>query len=222
MKKAVILMTDVIGSRKAQSRILQRDFAEITAAANQTFADVILSPLTITLGDELQGVVSTHRAGFDIIFYMEELLLETQLKLNLRYVQLEGQIDTPINPERAHGMLGPGLAQARKILTDKYRGKPRYEVSLPDPARTDTLNRLWKLLENLQAHWNRKDYSLILAMISNESNRKVGELFGKTASQIWKRRRTLRIEDYCLLKNLLYDMLPDDGGAADSDGVRAG
>ncbi len=202
-----ILMADIIKSRKADSKRLQNNFAEIVSAANRSFKGNILSPLTITLGDELQGVISDLRTSLDIIYYLEEVGLELKLKFKLRYVLHSGEIDTPINPERAHGMLGHGLAEARKILSHKYRGKPRFQMALPDQQLTTRMNHLWKLLENLQEDWKPRDYPLIHAMIWNDNNREVGELFGKNASQIWKRRNTLRIEDYCLIKKLLYDLV---------------
>ena len=65
MKEYVILMADVIGSRGADQAELMLAFKKVVDQANGTLDFV--SPLTITLGDEFQGVVNTVGEGVQAV-----------------------------------------------------------------------------------------------------------------------------------------------------------
>lgn len=76
----------------------------------------ILSPLTVSLGDEFQGVIKDMTSCFRIVFSLEEFIVEHSLSLKLRYVVNFGDIDTQISDRVAYGMLGKGLSDARELL----------------------------------------------------------------------------------------------------------
>lgn len=59
------------------------------------------------------------------------------------------------------------------------------------------------MLDALILGWKKEDYLLIMDMINNENNAEVGKLHGKNRDQIWKRRRTLMINEYNQLKNFI-------------------
>ena len=87
-------------------------------AKNQKLEHDIISPYTVTLGDEFQGIATSLHAVIEAIFYMEETILRKRLEFKVRYVAVHGEIDTPINRLKAHTMMGPGLTKAREVLTD--------------------------------------------------------------------------------------------------------
>src|SRR5687768_15871818 len=98
-KKYFILMADIIGSSGKASNQLMKVFQKVVEKINLQQQDNLLSPFTITLGDEFQGVVKDLKAGLESIITFEETLIKHQLDFKLRYVLQYGQIDTPINPE---------------------------------------------------------------------------------------------------------------------------
>ena len=54
-----IIMADIISSRTIDKKEdFMGQFKALTSLANKRFKDSIVSPLTITLGDEFQGIVS--------------------------------------------------------------------------------------------------------------------------------------------------------------------
>jgi hypothetical protein len=114
-----------------------------------------------------------------------------------------GAIDTPINSAIAYGMVGSGLASAREMLTKKRRGRPRFQLDLGGDSYTEELRMVFRLLELLSTHWKEKDYILIRELLWNSDDKTIALQFGKTASQIWKRRKTLQIEEYIIAKELL-------------------
>ena len=93
----LVLMADVIGSRKKESTELISEFKRIVNYINDKWSKEILSPLTITLGDEFQGVINTTENSIKVIFDIEEEIIKNNQDLKLRYVVNKGKIDTPIN-----------------------------------------------------------------------------------------------------------------------------
>jgi len=179
---------------------------ELVSSCNKNLKHDIISPYTVTLGDEFQGIATSLHAVIEAIFYMEETILRKGLTIKIRYVTVHGAIDTPINRLKAHTMMGDGLTKARKILTDKSRGEPRFRFDLPDAYTTNQLNRLFLILDGLTGRWKTGDGLLIFDMLANPHNEKVGAMHGKNRTQIWKRRRHLLIEEYRALKEAIMEL----------------
>src|ERR1700712_2907163 len=99
MKEYIILMADIIGSQTAEQGQLIADFKELVADINTKNKDLILSPLTITLGDEFQGIIKNIAGAINIVLDLEEEIIRRNATFKLRYVIVEGLIETPINTE---------------------------------------------------------------------------------------------------------------------------
>lgn len=201
-----ILMGDIIASSRYRASALREAFLAQIAICNRTLAEEIESPYTVTLGDEFQGVAASLRGAVEAIFFLEERLLGGQPSFKLRYVLVHGEIDTPLNRRKAHTMMGAGLTRARKLLTDKRRGQPRFRFDLPDRAAARQLERLFLAIDGLTGRWSVSDAELIGDMIVSSHNGEVGARHGKNRSQIWKRRKHLLIEEYRALKEVVLEM----------------
>jgi hypothetical protein len=200
-----ILMGDIIGSSKHDARQLRNEFMGLVSLCNENLEHNIISPYTVTLGDEFQGIATSLHAVIEAIFYMEETILRRGLAFKIRYVAVHGAIDTPINQLKAHTMMGAGLTKARKILTDKRRGEPRFRFDLTDAYTMNQLNRLFLVLGGLTDRWDTGDGLLIFDMLASPHNEEVGFMHGKNRTQIWKRRRHLLIEEYRALKEVIME-----------------
>jgi hypothetical protein len=199
-KKYYILMGDVIRSSDYRPEKLGKSLKELVQSANKYLREKTLSPYTVTLGDEFQGVTKSLNSGIETLFYFEEERLAKKLKFKLHYVLHFGKIETEINEEISYGMLGEGLTEAREKLTAKKRGRNRFNISLDDKELSQQLNRLFEVFDSITQKWKHGDFGLILDMIRNENDQEVGEKYGKDRSQIYRRRKTLMIHEYNLLK----------------------
>ncbi len=198
-----ILMGDVVDSRDLESVPLQRNFEHLVDACNRELAELILSPLTITLGDEFQGLTFDLTSAVDCLFFLEERRLAETLDFVLHFVVHEGEIETPVNREIAYGMMGPGLTRARELLTESARPRPRFLFELQDGALSEALNHQFRVYEGLLERWSVDDYPLILRMLAEPNNTSVAAEFDKNRSQIWKRRKTLLVEEYRSTKEVI-------------------
>ena len=207
MPKYYIVMSDVISSHSHDGNYVSNSLSLLVDACNKNFGNRILSPYTVTLGDEFQGITSTLKSAVESIFFVEEFILKKTITFTLRYVTYYGEIENKINPKIAHGMLGNGLTQARHMLNNKKPNTHRFKFGLDDSNLSKQLNQLFFLLESLIDKWKHIDYPIISEMLVNDNDHNVGKKFEKNRSQIWKRRRSLRIEDYNTIKTLIYDSL---------------
>lgn len=207
-------MADVTASRKLEAGRLQHWLAAAVADANRHFADQIRSPLTVTLGDEFQTVTASLETGARLIDWFERRRLASDPGFRLHYALARGRLDTPVNPEIAHGMLGPVLTEARRLLTLTGRSRRFVQVSTGDAATDRLLGNVYDVADALAGRWKRDDFALIDAMLGPASDAEIGAAFGKTRSQIWKRRRTLLVDEYARLADTAVGLasLADAGG----------
>ena len=203
-KKYFILMADIIGSSKIGGKKLMQDFSRVVAQVNKQEEANLVSPLTITLGDEFQGIVKSLKAGCEIITKLEESLIANQFNFKLRYVLLYGEIETPINKAIAHGMLGKGLTTARQELENlKGEKGTRFYINTGNGERDTFLNNLLFLYQSIVDGWMEKDYELVGKFWEKGDYKEVAEYFGKVNSLMWKRERSLRLKEYKIIKETL-------------------
>jgi len=208
-----ILMADIIGSRKKSGVDLMSRFKKIVSSVNSKEKDNLLSPLTITIGDEYQGIAHSLSAAIRILTSMEEQIVLDGKPFRLRHVILVGGVDTPINPSSAHGMLGQGLTKARETLASlKNRSwqKPnnifkhaRIRISCPDKAKEAGLNRLFLVYQGLIDRWKNKDLEEASAFLRFRDYRKVADYLGKDESSTHRREKSLMINEYLAIRELI-------------------
>lgn len=202
--KHYILMADIINSGKKEQKPLMEDFKNLIAEINQIYKADILSPLTITLGDEFQGVIKNLAASIQIILTLEENSIHNKLNFKLRYVLNQGEIETPVNEKIAYEMLGSGLTEARLKLNDSKKKKFRFNIAIDDLLQQSILNDAFIIFENITDKWSLKnDYELASNFIQFKDYKIVSEKMNKDRSLIWKREKTLHMESYYATKNII-------------------
>src|SRR5690554_2632075 len=100
--KYYILMGDVVGSSDFEPTKLGKNLKSLVKSANEELKNSTLSPYTVTLGDEFQGVTKSLKSGIETLIYLEEARLSEELDFKLHYVLHYGTIETAINPETSY------------------------------------------------------------------------------------------------------------------------
>lgn len=198
-------MADIIGSSKSKAKKLMDDFKETVNNVNEIDKSHILSPLTITLGDEFQGVVKDVYGAFRIVFDMEFLLMRLNKPFKMRYVIYEGDIQTKLNKTRAYEMLGPGLTEAREQLNTLKSTKSRFKITLTDKVLTEKLNLGMSVYQGIVDNWTVAQQKVVNVFYEELSDyRKVAKRLKKDPTVIWRRKRSLMIEEITNLKKLIF------------------
>ena len=214
---SIVYMADIINSRERLSSDDYVKFRNAVMKINGMFSEFILSPLTITLGDEYQGVIKGRDRkdsiikALDIVFRVEETLKFQLASVELRHVIYEGRIDTEINELIAHGMIGEALTNARQELTELKKGRrmcKRFSIHIQDePLLSTQLERCLFLNESITDRWKTNDSEIITKFIETNNYNEVAIALGKDRSLMWRRQRSLWMREYHEVKNLIHDMV---------------
>ena len=109
----IVLIGDIIASKEITDRLnFQKKFTEVLVKPNKAYYNSMISPLTLTIGDEFQTVLWEATNLFNIINLIERDIPE----ISLRYGIGLGKIDTEINSQSAIGMDGPAFHFARTAV----------------------------------------------------------------------------------------------------------
>lgn len=189
-----VVMGDLIGSQEAPSiPILHQQFNAAVDGTNSLYSDVLVSPLTITLGDEFQGLCINLEVGLQIIRELRARLLENGVPC--RFVLGLVQLDTPINASRAWNMMGTGLAACRDRLEDKRDPNAyRFEV-VNEPELQALIEAVGAGLTEIEVGWTGRQREIVLA--SRElTAASLASRLGMSVQTIYKIRRAGRFDLY--------------------------
>lgn len=203
-------MGDLIGSEKAASaNAVHRAFNKAIDTANRSHAARVASPLTITLGDEFQGLLHGLADAWDVAMELRLRLLVA--KVPCRFVIGTTKLDTPLNKKRAWNMMGRGLSAARAKLNDK-RTVNAYRFSLPrEPIVESLLDAVGDSLTRTELEWTPTQlqyYSTVRE--SKRTNAGTAEKLGVTTRSLYKVLRAARAEFHrsqcAALRNALSEL----------------
>ncbi|HMP99775.1 MAG TPA: SatD family protein [Cyclobacteriaceae bacterium] len=200
-------MADIIDSSGKESRKLMNSLRHIVEDVNSNFSKrEILSPLTITLGDEFQSVLNSVEVACKVILFIEEKLLARKADFSLRYVIHEGKIDTPINKVRAHEMLGPGLTQSRKLLSSLKSSKERFLIDIDDKEKSEKLSLSFKVYEGLVNQWTTSSRDVVYSFLQEDDYKILSKKLKKDPSTVWRRKHSLMIDEYKSMRELIMKL----------------
>jgi len=189
-----VVMGDLVKSSEATDRRkLHARFNRGIDEANARFAEELASPLTITLGDEFQGLTKALEAAFAIGCVVRVSLLRDEI--STRIVVGTATLETDLNPEKAWNMMGPGLAEAREKLSDK-NDENCYRFSMPqDEALELLLDAVGRSLTKVEAEWTETQLEYVMAILSDpeQPRSRTAKALGISENSLYK---VLRSADY--------------------------
>ena len=203
MPKYFILMADIVESQLRTPVPLMREFKKIARCINDEHAYNFLSPVTITLGDEFQAVVRSPKDGVQAIIAFEEMIIHKKADFKIRYLLHYGEIETPINREAAYGMLGSGLTEARKLLVEMKRSKERFRFRLGEEIVSEKMNLAFILYQSIVDGWKPRDFYILSEFFRSSDYKLVAKKLRKDTSLVWRRKKSLKVNDYAALKRLV-------------------
>jgi hypothetical protein len=198
-----ILMADIVGSESAPSiKTVHRTFNKAIDAANETYAATIASPLTITLGDEFQGLLTGLEHAWDVAAALRLRLLVADVPC--RFVIGTATLETPLNTRQAWNMMGPGFSAARDKLDDK-ESTNAYRFSLPDePIVESLMNAIGGALTQTELEWTPTQLAYFAKVReAKRTNAEVAKSLGVTARSLYKVLHAARAEFHNRLAEVL-------------------
>lgn len=156
MAKSLVLIADIEASREVKDQEreeLQQTLQEVLDTLNEQ-DNGLLSPYTITLGDEFQAVLENA----DSIFVHMLKVLAALHPVAVRFSLGLGDISTPINSEQAIGMDGPAFHEAREGIDLLKESGFLFNIRSEDDddLTLDIMNGSLQLLSKQIRGWNKK------------------------------------------------------------------
>lgn len=196
-KNPAVLMGDIIASRAYEDAAsLHKAFNAGVRAFNKRYGKAIVSPLTITLGDEFQGLVCDLQTAFRIAHGMRlHFLIEG---VACRFVVSNGAVETKINAKEAWNMMGPGLAKARERLGDKQDPSAYRFVCEEEPLLEGALNTFGYALSEIETDWTETQLKYVAAHFADEekSYEDLAGVFGVSGRNVYKVMNAARMHLY--------------------------
>lgn len=192
----IVLMGDIIDSRSKNSKKIMVEMKQLVNYINAKYSTSILSPLTITLGDEFQSIIKAKAPACQIIIDSVMYGFEHGFAWKLRFVLYEGKVDTKINTKIAYEMLGEALSNARNLLETKKKSDSLITIQFKNSNQSETLQNSFGLFTNLVSQWKVKDKELISLLISNSSIIQIAQSLNKDRTSVWRKSKTLQIAEY--------------------------
>lgn len=137
---------------------------------NWLFSDIghaegIVSPYTITLGDEFQAVYRTADGLFRHLFRIRSCIMPVRVRFSIAL----GPLDTDINPDQAIGMDGPAFHLARDAMEQLKKDTGILRISAPENQLPPIVGPLVHLLSAETESWNANRLSIIHRMLAGLS-----------------------------------------------------
>lgn len=213
-REFAVVMGDIVGSETLRpSQKLSDQFDEAVKATNRQFHQLLASPLTITLGDEFQGLALTLSAAFQVVEHLRARLLNSSI--NCRFVVGVVRLDSKLNVRVAWNMVGEGLKASRAKLGNK--NDPNiYRFSLPQvllPSLPEWLSVEQLLdaagtgLTAVESRWTDRQRAVLSLRLRGETVAKIASNSGVGTRSIYKVLTSGRLEYYENIKSVIRTTL---------------
>ncbi|WP_423189304.1 SatD family protein [Alkalibacterium sp. f15] len=226
----VALIADIIASKKMKERAqTQQILSDILEVMNERFSEQLESHLTITLGDEFQGIVKDMKTAFLLI---DLITLELQLKthqqlgeeISLRWGIGVGELTTPIkNKKVSIGTDGPAYWFAREAIESVHEDddygllNEKIKADQPDDLFYNSIIRLQNTIRNQWTSTQKETVYHVLKASAYEdvNNQRVTDALEEglkksfSAQTISKRIISTQIKQYIQSRQLLADKIEE-------------
>jgi hypothetical protein len=203
----IVASHDILGRRDFQGN-LAKTLRRVSTAAGAA----IISPYTITLGDEFQALYKEPRGLFrDLV----SILWETH-PTRIRFALSHDELLTEINPNAAIGMDGPAFGAARKLLISmKSTHRTIIQIESRGSRTAELVNASLRVFSNEIDSWNRTAVGALYCLLDG---RPVGEMIGLLRVKkrsIYKAISAHHIRDHVSLLQAIEVQLAAEAAAAD-------
>ncbi len=201
-QRYVALMGDLVRSEgNTAPAHLHASFNAAIDAQNTAMREAIASPLTITLGDEFQGLLTSFVQALTAAQTLRLRLLADDIEC--RFVIGLVRLHTPLNRDRAWNMMGQGLSRAREKL-DAKRAVTLYGFTLDDDPLMETLlDALGAGMTAIERSWTPQQRRYITAMLAGDDVATVARAHDVSVYSVYKVRAAGDYDAYLAQRHAL-------------------
>ena len=198
-----ILMSDIryLGSNDQET--VRKELRNLIAVINKIHKKHFITTLDMVLPNEFQGITNSLQGSLEIIFDIEECIIENNLDFKLKHVLYHDTIETVQSKHSAYERLGFGLIDARERLQLIKKTDSRFLIATSDEKISLYLNNLFFIYEDYVDSWKKSDFEYVSAFLNNKNYKEVADLFSINISSGWRREKSLKMKQYYTIKEMI-------------------
>lgn len=177
----IALIGDLVDSRHIENRKkFQNDLKKSLAEASKN--DSVISPYTITLGDEFQALYKSSSGLFsDIVKIMNSIRpIECRIALGI------GEITTTVNKKTAIGMDGPAFHLARESMDYLKSEKSLLRISSEKKMTELMINDMLTLISFQMKQWPDSRFAIFSQLMKEYSIEGIAKSIGTSQQAVYK------------------------------------
>lgn len=167
---------------------------------NEEFGSLIEAPLTITKGDEFQGLFADLSGAFKIALALERLIFPVQVRFGFgvgQIYKMGGRLPIEMDGPAFHNSNAAlQYAKKKKICSSLDSGHPEVDI---------LVNTIFKLITAIKYRWNERHYKLYWKYNDLGTYRKVAELENITPQAVCDALKNIRAMDVKSAEESLLD-----------------
>jgi hypothetical protein len=192
---ADIIKSKEIGQRNKFQLELKNELEKINRASGE-----LISPYTITLGDEFQAV---YQSGEHLLSDILMLLVKLY-PIRIRFAVGWGEIITQIDKEKSIGMDGPAFYYAREGINDlKKMNYSIIQLYGKGFKEKELINKSLKLALSLMSEWKENTLIIFTELMREQPIKNIAQLLGITKRGVYKIINTNQLRNF---KDFFYQM----------------
>ena len=202
-----ILISEIKNSISADDESIHRDLKNVISVINKIHKKNFITDLDILFSNEFQGITNNFQSTLEIIFDIEECIIENNLDIKLKHVLYHNSIKAIQSKYSAYEQLGFGLVDARERLKLIKKTDSRFLVATNDEKKSIYLNNLFLIYEDYVDSWRKNDFEFVSAFLNNKNYKEVAKLFGMNISSGWRREKSLKMKQYYTIKEMILSSI---------------
>ena len=202
-----ILMSAVRNLGSSNQNDIKKDLRNVIGVINKIHKKHFITSLDMVMVNEFQGITNSLQGTLEIIFDIEECIIENNLDFKLKHVLYHDTIESVQSKHKAYERLGFGLIDARQRLDLIKKTDCRFLIATSDEKTSLKLNNLFMIYEDYLDSWKGTDIEYVKAFLNNMNYKEVAELFKIHTSSGWRREKSLKMKQYYTIKEMILSAI---------------
>ena len=202
-----ILMSAVRHLGSSNNEGIEKELQNVIGVINKIHKKHFITSLDLVPPNEFQGITNSLQVTLEMIFDIEECIIENNLDFKLKHVIYHDTIKTGQSKYTAYERLGFGLIDARQRLQSIKKTDSRFLIATSDEKASLYLNNLFLIYEDYLDSWKKGDIEYVKAFLNHMNYKEVAELFNLNISSGWRREKTLKMKQYYTIKEMILSAI---------------
>lgn len=202
-----ILMSVVRNLGSSSHESIQKDLRNVIGVINKIHKKHFITSLDMVMANEFQGITNSLQGTLEMIFDIEECIIENNLDFKLKHVLYHDTLESVQSKHTAYERLGFGLIDARQRLDLIKKTDCRFLIATSNEKTSLYLNNLFMIYEDYLDSWKKGDFEYVKAFLNHMSYKEVAALFDINISSGWRREKSLKMKQYYTVKEMILSAI---------------